>query len=111
MDLIKEQYGDIDPDYELPVLPTNVLPFSSLPQTPPEALARLDEDQGITRYERHVVVEDQLNNNQVQSIDRLPAAVADALNAAMDQHEHRASLATDPFWRSIPNIPCCGTRR
>jgi hypothetical protein len=42
MDLVKEQYGDLDPDDELPVLPTNVLPFASLPQTPPEALARLE---------------------------------------------------------------------
>jgi DNA repair exonuclease SbcCD ATPase subunit len=42
MDLIRKHYGDLDPDDELPVLPTKVLPFSSLPQTPPEALARLE---------------------------------------------------------------------
>jgi hypothetical protein len=130
MYLIHKHYGDLDPDYELPVLPTNVLLFSSLPQTPPEALARLcdsiykrnkelekenealraelaeiksqsktaswlqsvmpstlarlDEDRGITPYERHVVIKDQLNNNHTQPIDRLPAAVADAINAAID---------------------------
>jgi hypothetical protein len=78
MDLIKEQYGHLNPDYELPVIPNKVLPFSGLLQTPPEALARLDEDRGITPYERHVVIEDQLNNNHTQPIDCLPAAVADA---------------------------------
>jgi hypothetical protein len=57
-------------------------------------------DRGITPYERHVAIKDQLNNNHTQPINRLPSAVADAINAAIDDlfddYEPRAGLVTDP---------------
>jgi hypothetical protein len=58
------------------------------------------KDRAVTQFERYVVIADQLKNSQPQPIDRLPAAVADAINAAIyglfDQYEQRAGLVTDP---------------
>jgi hypothetical protein len=58
------------------------------------------KDRGITQYERYVAIKDQLENKQIQPINRLPAAVAGAINAAMDQlfeeYEYRAGQVTDP---------------
>jgi hypothetical protein len=54
----------------------------------------------ITPYDRYVVIKDQLGNRQTEPIDRLPAPVADAINAAIndlfDDYEPRAGLVTDP---------------
>jgi hypothetical protein len=57
-------------------------------------------DRGVTQFERYVVIEDQLKNQRVEPIDHLPAAVASAINTAIDQlfdqYEERASRVTDP---------------
>jgi hypothetical protein len=42
MDLIDKHYEGFDPDYKMPRIPPRPVPFASLPQTPPEALARLE---------------------------------------------------------------------
>jgi hypothetical protein len=52
------------------------------------------KDLGITQFERHVVIEDQLKNQRVEPIDHLPAAVASAINTA----SYSTSTNTGQIW-------------
>jgi hypothetical protein len=49
MAMVHRHYGVLDDDSPLPPLPTKVVPWASLPRTPPEALARLEQAKANAR--------------------------------------------------------------
>jgi hypothetical protein len=42
MAMIQRHYGVLPDDFQLPVIPTDTMPWDSRPRTPPEALAQLE---------------------------------------------------------------------
>jgi hypothetical protein len=49
MALVNRHYGVLDNNFQLPAIPTDMMPWDSRPRTPPEALARLERTRANAR--------------------------------------------------------------